>query len=211
MKTLLIMAHMDDESLSCGGLIRNRIRDGGQVFTAVCFGRSYDYSRESHDAREYSDFTKALEELGAPKHSTAKHTEGEPGRVGYYALLEYVEYVLKEQAPDEVVIPGKFDLNQDHRHLHDVCRIALRPCNLGQVRRILAARAFDSELREPSWFETMSGDVLSKKLWAINCYEAESRVFPHPRSPENVRAYHQVMGSKCGHRYAEVYDLILQR
>ena len=78
------------------------------------------------DAAEFTDFGKACDTLGVYGRALLMR-EGEPASVGFYDLLEPIERELREFQPDEVVIPSADDLNQDHRHLNHVCRIALRP------------------------------------------------------------------------------------
>lgn len=211
MKTLVICAHMDDEAFSCGGLICTRVQQGHEVFVMTLFGRNYGPC-ESEDAAwkaESEDFQAARAVLGYNQHSNACNDEGEPSRVGYYSLLRAIEKRLRLFAPREVVIPSSEDLNQDHRHLADVCKIALRPANLFPVERVLEARSFDSRVQECSYYVPMSRTVLDVKLAAMACYRREARYGTHVRSPVNAEALHRVFGAKSGHEFAEGYGVHL--
>ena len=126
--------------------------------------------------------------------------EGEPATVGYYELLEPIERELREFQPDEVIIPSADDLNQDHRHLNHVCRIALRPINLRNVRRVLEFVGLDGRLRQPTYYIALTRSELELKLSAINCYRRERRELPSPRAPENVEAQARVWGAACRRR-----------
>lgn len=213
-RTLVVVAHMDDESLNTAGLIQARIAAGSQVFVLVLFGRKYEYGRVqvTENSDEYEDFLSACHVLGVRSSSCPFLEEGEPGKVGYYACLEQVESALRFFGPmQEVVIPSELDLNQDHRFLADVCKIALRPANLAGLRRVLVARAFDSRLAPAQYYVPMSEEQMSKKLEAVACYRRESRTGVHPRSPQNIVAMHRVLGAQCGHEYAEGYGVHLIR
>lgn len=215
-RTLVLVAHMDDEALSCGALIQNRVKRGVEVQVASISGRVYDYGEVSEAqtfTEEYRDFKTACGILGlaSEQFTVFNRVEGEPYSLGYYNPLKVVERLLADFKPDEVIIPSANDLNQDHRHYADVCRIALRPANLGGVSRILAARAFDSTLTEPTYFVPFDRAALSVKLQAVAAYRNEVRTLPHPRAPENIEAYHRVMGAKAGVEFAEAYDLIFSK
>jgi N-acetylglucosamine malate deacetylase 1 len=205
MKTLVVAPHLDDEAVSCGGLILDRVAKGGKVHVLALHGRFYgpasSKDQRASDMREADDFEMSLKVLGCTGRPCFL-TEGEPGNVGFYTPLRYIESALKEFGPDEVVIPGETDLNQDHRHIHHLCGIALRPVNLGAVRRILAFTALDGRPSTPNYFVTMSLVDLDRKLCAINCYRRERREVPSPRAEANVVAQSKVWGAAAGVEYA---------
>lgn len=214
MKTLVIVAHMDDEALSCGALIMSRVSNGHDVYVLALHTRVYNYGAWDGGLREYDDFKKSLAVLGrgGKLHGRCElMPEGEPGKVGFYPLLKVIEAALDDFKPDEVVIPSKLDLNQDHQHLAHVCDIALRPANLGSVRRILRSHAFDSVVNTFQYYVPFDSDRLRVKLEAVGCYKNEARDGVHPRSPNNIEAWHRVLGSKCGAEFAEGYSVVLYR
>lgn len=208
MKTLIISPHLDDESISCGGLIQTR----PSVHVAVIHGRKYDYQDASPKdiSNELEDFHAASEILHFDP-SVSLYEEGEPGRVGYYPLLQVVENLLAAEEFTEVVIPASDDLNQDHRHLHHVMSIALRPVNLGSVTRVLEFIALDGVQRVPNYFVPLTEKLVKNKLKAVAAYRRERRTGTSPRSPKNMVAQMRVWGAMCGHEYAEGYRLKLER
>ena len=119
MRTLIVAAHMDDEALSCGGLIQTRIKQGYDVHVMVPYGRSYSYGKMYgvDQVKERANFSAAKEVLGYKKAYLPGLREGEPYQVGYYVILKHLEKYLKAYPFDEVVIPSDRDLNQDHRFL----------------------------------------------------------------------------------------------
>lgn len=89
-RTLIFAPHMDDESLSAGGLIQQRIAHGWEVRVVALSGRVYDYgavSEESTIVAEQMDFMKACRILGATVAGSFNLCEGEPAKLGYYTAL----------------------------------------------------------------------------------------------------------------------------
>jgi LmbE family N-acetylglucosaminyl deacetylase len=61
----------------------------------------------------------------------------------------------------------------------------------------------------PNYFVDIAG-ALEKKIRAMQVYESEARPFPHPRSPEALRAGAQHWGSVIGRPAAEAFELVRQ-
>jgi LmbE family N-acetylglucosaminyl deacetylase len=64
---------------------------------------------------------------------------------------------------------------------------------------------------EPSFRPNVFVDIsstLENKVAALACYDTETRKFPHPRSPEAVRAIAMRWGSVAGFPAAEAFELI---
>lgn len=214
MKTLIIAPHLDDEAISCAGLIQKRVAAGGSVHVLAVHGRYYGRKtaaqQRTSDYEEANDFRESCAMLGCSG-NTLLVTEGEPAINGFYDLLEPIEKALKYVDPDEVVIPSASDLNQDHRHLNHVCQIALRAINLRSVTRVLEFAALDGRVRASTYYVALKRSELDVKLNAINCYRRERRGLPSPRAPENVEAQARVWGAASGTEFAEAYVLHLWR
>lgn len=211
MKTLVVVAHLDDESLSCGGLL-SRCED---PFVLVVYGRKYVGESVSDNERsmsaELNDFLNALKVLDVKNYRWLNLPEGEPHQTGYYQVLEEVERLLLKHKFDEIVFPSEHDLNQDHRMLSDIMKIVCRPGNLGSVRRVLKSLSHDSMMVSPQYFVPLSKADIDRKLEAVSCYKREARDVPHPRCLENILALARIHGSKCGHEFAEGYEVHMIR
>lgn len=220
MDTLFVLAHQDDEVISCGGLIQSLFERGSRVRLLTMFGRKYNYGDGYQFASEQGeDFKNACLTLGFKKilglGTPAAvfffgREEGEPHKLGYYDGLAKIEYHLKDFKPTQVVTHSPLDRNQDHRHLSELMDIALRPANLGSVRRVLHCHGFDGTTQAANLYVPMTQGQIDVQLAALNCYAMEVREAPHPRSEMMLKAQHKVNGSKCGVYYAEAYTLHLQ-
>mgnify|MGYP000919564828 CR=1 FL=1 len=215
---MVIVAHMDDESLSCGGLISRHLRAGHTVAVITVFDRKYNYGEGPQHLTEQMDaFEKAmtcLDSNPAVSRMDWRHllfAEGEPGQQSYYQVLKYLESELDRLRPRQVVIHDDQDRNQDHLWLTTVCKIALRPFGNDFVDQILMCQSPDGLPKKTNYYVRMTKEVVDRKQDAVNCYAREARVSPHPRSPEMLKAWHQMHGSYCGAEFAEPYRLYYQR
>lgn len=221
MKTLIIVPHLDDEVLGCAGLIQRRLaRNEADINIWVAFGRKYPGELPERAAQLMEDQKlDAIQAVRVLSEWTGMRDwnpfggplleEGEPGRVGYYDLLTPLERQLDAFKPDEIVIPSAHDLNQDHRFLNEVCRIALRAGNRGRCIRIMESFGLDVMLPVEATFAIpMSWGMVDRMVDAMGKYERESRTGAHPRSPENLIAQRRFYGAQFGLEYAEPYRLI---
>lgn len=205
MRTLLIMPHMDDEAISCAGLIQDRVERGWNVHVLFLFNRLYDYGREVGTA-ELVDARTAKSILRYHWMEFSEHHEGEPGISKYYPILKDVEDYMRVFRPTEIVGPSPRDLNQDHHHLSHAVDIAMRPINQGLVARHLQFIGLDGITQQPNYFIPMDRDMLGLKQRAVAAYAREARSIPSPRAPENLEAQARVWGSMCAAEFAEGYE-----
>ena len=56
---------------------------------------------------------------------------------------------------------------------------------------------------EPNLFIELSKKDIQAKIKAMNCYTTEKRKYPHPRSPEAIKALSMLRGAYSGNKYAE--------
>lgn len=228
-RTLVIAPHMDDEVLGAGGLIRKRVCCQQEVMVLTMFDRKYPFEQGNLDdamkkaeigRRQAGHFDKAMEVLGYKQVDHRMLEEGEPHKIGYYKMLEVIEHYLRVWHPTEVVIPGRYDLNQDHRYLNEVCRIALRPGNRcpdkqqGPIKRCLEMISHDRygscDVIDAGYGVAMTDQMLETVVKAWRCYEDEQREHPHPRSVENMWARWKFFGSQFGFAYAEPFRLLFE-
>ena len=60
----------------------------------------------------------------------------------------------------------------------------------------------------PNWYENISGEYAEKKYKAMECYKAELREFPHPRSIQYLRVTDMAEGNRVGLLAAESFMLV---
>lgn len=215
-RVLVISPHMDDEVLGCGGTIARHVDQGDQVEVCLLCNRAYGHAydpkaieQERGNAQEAKRLLghKDLRFFDLPDERLAGH---------FTDLLAALEKCVAEIRPEIVYTCHAGDLHQDHRVAAHASNIALRSASASFVRRVLAYeipsgtdQVFPSSAAPflPNVFVGIEKQ-LDRKCSAMAAYERESRPFPHPRSPEMLRAQARARGSQCGREAAEAFMLL---
>lgn len=222
MNVLVVAAHPDDEVLGCGATMARLVREGHEVSIAI-MGEGIT---SRHAQRQEAD-AEQLSRLHQQAHAAASEVKAKDvvlfklpdNRLDTVALLDVVKLIedLVEKLKPEVIYthhPG--DLNIDHGVVHRAVLTATRPM-IGQPVRDIYAFEIPSSTEwafqrlEPSFRPNVFVEVsatLETKIKALACYESEARKFPHPRSPESLRAVAARWGTVAGCQAAEAFELV---
>lgn len=215
-QVLVISPHMDDEVLGCGGVIARHVDEGDRVEVCVVCNRAYGHAYDPKNIeREKENARRAKQLLG---YTGLRFFDLPDERLDgrFTDLLSVLEKCIGEIKPEIVYTCHAGDLHQDHRVVAHASNIALRASSVPFLRRVFAyeipsgtdqvypntAQAF-----LPTVFVDITGQ-LDRKCAAMAAYERESRPFPHPRSPETLKARAQVRGAQCGRPAAEAFVLL---
>ena len=131
-------------------------------------------------------------------------------------VVKIVESLIEKISPSRVYTHHGGDLNVDHSVVNRAALTGTRPLQGCPVREVYlfevpsstewAFHQFETSFR-PNVFVDVS-QTLEVKIRAMACYESEVRPFPHPRSPEALRAWAQRWGSVAGCAAAEAFQLV---
>lgn len=222
MTVLILAAHPDDEVLGCGGTVSRLSRAGEDVYIAILGeGITSRYGkRDEADNRLLQTLgersRKAGEILGARKVLMYGLPDNRFDTVPMLDVVKIIEDLVGQINPEVVYTQHGGDLNVDHGVVFRATLTATRPMQGCAVRTVLAYEvASSSEWAfqqfapsfHPSVFVDISG-TLETKIQAMQTYESEARPFPHPRSPEALRAQALRWGSTVGLNAAEAFQLI---
>lgn len=222
MKVLVVAAHPDDEVLGCGGTMARLAREGHAVHVAIMAeGITSRHSQRSDaDAEELSRLHQqaraAATQLGAKEVRLFKLPDNRLDTVPLLDIVKLVEDLVHELQPEVIYTHHPGDLNIDHGVVHRAVLTATRPLPGLSVREIYAFEVPSStewafQRLEPVFRANVFVDVsgtLEAKLAALACYEGEGRPFPHPRSPQTLRANAVRWGSVSGCEAAEAFELV---
>jgi LmbE family N-acetylglucosaminyl deacetylase len=218
---LVVAAHPDDEVLGCGGTIARLAQAGDTVHVAI-LGEgitSRHASRAEADASELAELRetsrRAADRLGVAE---LYHYDLPDNRFDSVALLDVVKIVeelIERIRPRTVFTHHPGDVNVDHEVLHRAVLAATRPMEGTPVREVLAFEVPSSTewafgqlaTFRPCVFYDVTA-TLDAKLEAMQLYEGESRVSPHPRSPESLEALARQRGTAVGVQAAEAFELV---
>lgn len=222
MNVLVIAAHPDDEVLGCGGTIARLTQEGHDVYIAI-LGEGIT---SRYEKREKADRTqvealharcrKAAEILGAKDLFIYELPDNRFDTVPLLDVIKIVEKLIQRLQPQVIYTHHNGDLNIDHAVVHRAVLTATRPVQGSPVRELYAFEVPSSTewgfqrleaVFRPNVFVDIH-NTLDLKIKALSIYESEVRPFPHPRSPEAIRAIARRWGSVVGGEAAEAFELI---
>ena len=221
MRILIVAAHPDDEVLGCGGTIAKLSREHEVHIGILGEGMTArNVQREDVDPKALEGLHARARVAGHLLGSRSVLLEGLPdNRFAELPLLDVVKRVerwVNDLAPEVIYTHHQGDLNIDHVVTHRAVLTATRPIASCPVREIYAFEVPSSTEWSfqrlggafcPNWFVGID-DTIETKVQAMESYESESRPFPHPRSPEALRAYARRWGSVVGLQAAEAFELV---
>lgn len=219
---LVIAAHPDDEVLGCGGTAARLVREGREVHFAI-MGEgitSRHLQREAADAGQLVQLHRqahaAAEKVGVKKVHLHQLPDNRLDTVPLLEVVKRVEDLVDRIKPEVIYTHHAGDLNIDHGIIHRAVLTATRPIAGQPVREIYTFEVPSStewafQRIEPAFRPNVFVDItrtLEAKIAAMECYETEARKFPHPRSPEALRALATRWGSVVGCAAAEAFELV---
>jgi LmbE family N-acetylglucosaminyl deacetylase len=222
MKILVVAAHPDDEVLGCGGTMARFVQEGHEVHIAI-MGEgitSRHAQRQEVDPEQllrlHRQAQAAASTLKAKDVVLCSLPDNRLDTVALLDVVKLVEDLLRKLKPEVVYTHHPGDLNIDHGVVHRAVLTATRPTPGQTVREIYAFEVPSStewafHRLQPSFHPNVFIDVhgtLEAKIDALACYESETRNFPHPRSPEALRAIAARWGSVAGCQAAEAFELV---
>lgn len=219
---LVVAAHPDDEILGCGGTMTRLVREGHEVRIAILAeGMSSRYAhREDADQRQlqhlHARAQQAADKVGAKELVLCKLPDNRLDTVPLLDVVKTVEDLVARFRPEAIYTHHPGDLNVDHGVVHRAVLTATRPVSGQCVRDVYAFEVPSStewafQRLGPSFRPNVFVDIadsLETKIAALACYDTETRTFPHPRSPEALRAIATRWGSVVSLQAAEAFELI---
>ena len=221
-RVLVVAAHPDDETLGCGGTIARLSSEGCNVEVAI-LGEGVTSRITNHDRR--TDYTEVEALRGRCLGACAilgvrdVHFFGLPDNrfdtVPLLDVIKLIEELIQSFRPQVIYTHHSGDLNIDHLVVHRAVLTATRPQGGQWVKTIYAFQVPSSTEWAFNEFSPLHPNVfvdisatLETKIKAMKLYESERRPFPHPRSPEALRAIALQWGSAAGLGAAEAFRLI---
>jgi len=219
---LVIAAHPDDEVLGCGGTIARLTAEGAEATVLILgegitsrYGQRADADLELVAAhRERAQRAGAL--IGAKRVILIDFPDQKFETTPLLDITKTIEKTISEVCPDTIFTQHGGDLNLDHVLTFRATLTATRPMKGRTVKAVYAYPVasssewsfgrFAPRFEPNTYFDIAT--TLERKIAAMQIYESETRAFPHPRSPEALRAAAQYWGSHVGVMAAEPFQCI---
>lgn len=225
MTVLVVAAHPDDEVLGSGGTIARLAAEGRDVFVAI-LGEgitSRHPRRDAADGSKVADLRtasrRANELLGVKDLFLYDLPDNAFDSLPLLEVVKVIEPLLDRLRPQVVYTHHPGDLNVDHGVVSRATMTATRLIAGSSVTSLYAfevpsstesAYGYLPPAFRPAVFVEIEA-TLEAKVQAMEIYESEARPFPHPRSPEALRALARVRGAAAGLAAAEAFELVRAR
>ena len=218
MNVLVIAAHPDDEVLGCGGVVARHAAAGDKVETVIVAEGATSRAQAGGATPETlrAAAAKAAGILGGARPRFLGLRDNRLDSVDLLDIVQALEAVIAEVAPEIVYTHHGGDLNIDHRIVCEAALTACRPVPGAPVKRFYCFETPSStEWAAPSIGPSFRPQryVGIAKTWdakraALECYQTEMCDFPHARSIEAVEALARSRGAQAGLAAAEAFEVI---
>lgn len=219
MNVLVIAAHPDDEVLGCGGTMARLAAEGAKVSILILAEGltsrpDFDPVRDAAQLRLHQERARrAGALLGAQEVNLTGFPDNRMDTVPLLEVTQTIEREIARVRPEIVFTQHGGDLNIDHVVTFRATLTATRPLAGCPVKQVYAYEVGSStewsfQQFEPRFHPQIFFDIapyLEMKVAAMQVYESEARAFPHPRSPEAIRANARRWGSVAGVAAAEAF------
>lgn len=222
MKILIIAAHPDDEVLGCGGTIARLSQEGHEAYVAILGeGMTSRYDNRDHSDRELTRLLQeksrqAAELLGVKDLFSYNLPDNRFDTIPLLDIVKPIEHLISKILPDTVYTHHGGDLNIDHAITFRAALTATRPVGSCPIKNLYTFEIPSSTewgfqrlgaVFNPNVFIDITRTI-EIKIQAMEVYDTETRPYPHPRSPEVLKAVAQRWGSVANISYAEAFELI---
>ncbi len=219
-RVLVVAAHPDDEVLGCGGTMAALAQAGHEVYVLI-LGEGVTSRDEIRDplarAKEIEALRqaarKAAQILGAKEVFFEDLPDNRFDTVPFLEIVKKIERIKTKVRPEIIFTHYEGDLNIDHQITARAVMTATRPLPGETVYALMAFETLSSTewhpttVFLPSCYENISS-TLVQKMEALKVYEVELRSFPHPRSPEGIKALARKRGTEIGVTAAEAFQMM---
>lgn len=215
---LVFAAHPDDELLGLGATIR-KLANQGVCCRAVIIVEGITSRANKRDDADFSELDElkkdaraAAEKIGYSSIDFCGFPDNRLDSVDLLDVIKVVSQYVDKYKPDTIFTHHHGDLNIDHRVVCEAVLTACRPVNGNCVKNILAFETPSStewnytyeKVFTPNVYVDVS-DTFQSKIDGMNCYRSESAKWPHPRSPEALKALAEYRGSNVDCQKAEAF------
>jgi Uncharacterized proteins, LmbE homologs len=210
---LVIGAHPDDEVLGAGGAIaRHAMTDDEVHILIVTEGTTVQYDDEDLIEQKRADAQACADVLGVSEIHFGDLPDMRLDTVPHVDINAVIEDVCANVEPDIIYTHSRREVNRDHVAVHDSTLVATRPGS--GVEMVLAYEtpssteyAPETTGFEPTLFVDIA-DYLDTKINGFECYDTETREYPHPRSAKALRALARTRGAASNSATAEAFDVL---
>jgi LmbE family N-acetylglucosaminyl deacetylase len=215
---LVIAPHPDDEVLGAGGTVARLSDAGAEVVVAIVTRGAPPLFAEAATANVRREARAAHARLGVARTVFLDHPAARLDQVPHHELNRALGELVREVAPDTLLLPFVGDIHLDHQLTFLSAMVAARPQCAEFPGRILCYETlsetnWNAPFMAPSFVPNVFVDIsaqLERKLEAMSLFASQQRDFPHERSLAAIRALATLRGSTVHRPAAEAFMLVRQ-
>ncbi|MCS3634886.1 LmbE family N-acetylglucosaminyl deacetylase [Salinibacter ruber] len=214
---LAVVAHPDDETLGCGATLCRHKESGDKIYVLSLTdgvgarGATSDSAAKRREAAE-----RAAGVLGFEWVAHGDFPDNALDSVPLLEIVQFIESVKEDFAPDLIYTHHGGDLNIDHRIVFQAVLTAFRPKPREQATELRTFEvASSTEWSDSSIGGQFTPDLFvdvsehwDAKLAALNEYDTEIRNYPHSRSMKALRTLSKRRGAQVGLPKAEAFETV---
>ncbi len=218
MKTLVVSAHPDDETLGCGGTLLKHGAAGDALFWLIATqAHEPGWSGEVIEQKA-AEVERVAEAYGVAQFFKLGLPTVRLDTVPQADLMERILDIFSQVTPELVYLVHGGDVHSDHQALFTATMSVLKPMHMARlgVHRVLCYETLSSTEAAPPgsdgpFIPSVYSDItpyLDKKIKIMGLYRTEAHADPLPRGPAAIRALARYRGATIGVEYAESFMLI---
>ena len=216
-KILVIAPHPDDEILGCGGTLSRFKKKKLYWMIVTKMTNKIGYTNNQINKRE-KEIVKISKTLNIKKRIDLGFSASSLNKLNLKELISKMSVEINKIKPDTIFAPYLHDAHSDHffttyalNHILKAFRYPfIKRCYLYETLSETNQSFVKRNNFKPNTYFNISKNF-KKKIKMANVYKGEIKKHPFPRSLKSIEALALLRGSESGFRYAEAFNLILQK
>lgn len=212
-KTMVIVAHCDDEVLGAGGLIHNLSSHGSEVAVVVVSPRSINSRpgvEDGYAEKLMSQAESVAKVLGSRKPIFGKFRQ-EITSIKETEVNNWIQAEIASFCPDLIVTHPGNELHNDHNMVSKAVSIASRPNGGGKridVIQFEPVGVYPATNFWPDLYLSMNETDIDAKVRAMELYEGEIQKHRVDwRTVYGIRSRANIRGLECSSELAEAFSI----
>lgn len=224
-RIMVVVAHPDDEVLGLGGTMHRLLNEYNCEIRSIILGEGLTSRSDKRNLTRWKEELKthrqniemAAKAIGYQSTGTYDFPDNRFDSVPLLDIIKVIEQEKNSFDPIAVFTHHGGDLNVDHQKTFEAVITACRPTENEKITSIISFETMSgTEWRAssdpkhfiPNMFIEINQEGLDAKIKAMESYEFEKRIYPHPRSPRALEIRASMWGVANGIKLAEAFQIV---
>ena len=215
-KILIVSAHADDEIFGMGGTLLKLSKNEDYDINWLILSKIWEPKWSAKEIASRDIAIKKINELIG--FESIHHWDYEDNKLDTYSINELQDrliLLIDQIKPEIIYTPSVWDFNHDHRIACELIEMSTKSYYSSSIKEIIAYEIPSStdhsfsSIRKftPNLYYDITSTI-DDKLKALELFESELKLFPHPRSKDYVKSLAMVRGGESGVKFAEAFHIL---